>query len=57
MDDAIKVREFCRDDQIFSAIDDLTKYGIGLCGPVQYLMVAGSVWMGRFLQLLVVYKR
>lgn len=30
---AIKVqREFCRDDQIFSAIDYLTKCGIGLCG-------------------------
>jgi len=30
---AIEVqREFCRDDQIFSAIDYLTKCGIGLCG-------------------------
>lgn len=25
-------REFCRDEQIFSAIDYLTKCGIGLCG-------------------------
>jgi|TARA_B110000503_G_C7169289_1_gene423495 dihydroorotate dehydrogenase subfamily 1 len=25
-------REFCRDDQIFSAIDYLTKCGVGICG-------------------------
>ena len=25
-------REFCRDDQIYSAIDYLTKCGVGLCG-------------------------
>ena len=24
-------RKFCRDEQIFSAIDDLTKCGIGIC--------------------------
>ena len=31
--DAIKVHgEFCRDDQIYSAIDYLAQYGIGLCG-------------------------
>jgi dihydroorotate dehydrogenase (NAD+) catalytic subunit len=25
-------REFCNDDQIFSAIDYLTKCGVGICG-------------------------
>ena len=25
-------REFCRDEQIFSAIDYLTKCGVGICG-------------------------
>ena len=25
-------REYCRDDQIFSAIDYLTKCGVGICG-------------------------
>ena len=39
-------QQFCRDEQIFSSIDYLTKCGVGICGACASPTAAGCAWTG-----------